>query len=258
MGVVYLAHDRKRDCLVALKVLAPELARTLGTRRFHREIAIAARLEHPGIAALQESGEAGPFLFYTMPYIEGHSLRERLKDGPLGVLEAVHLAGELLGALGYAHARGVVHRDVKPENILLSGEHPVIVDFGIARAVVAASGDEPITETGFVVGTVAYSSPEQAAAERVIDGRSDLYSLGCVLFEMVAGEAPFAGPSPMAVLARHMVAPVPDIRLYRTGVPEGLHRLLLRALAKTPDDRFPTAEAMAAALGKLEAAAAPG
>jgi len=249
MGVVYLARDRKQDRLVAVKILAPELARTLGTRRFHREIAIAAQLSHPHIAPLHESGQAGPYLYYTMPFIEGDSLSQRLaRDGTLAVTDALGIAGELLAALAYAHTRGIVHRDVKPENIMISGGHAVIVDFGIARAISAATSDEPITETGFVVGTVAYSSPEQASADREIDGRSDLYSLGCVLYEMLAGEPPFSGPSPQAVLARHMVAPLPDIRLLRPDVPAALPPILKRAMAKAPGDRFPGAEAMARAL----------
>jgi len=257
--VVYLAYDRKHDRPVALKVLAPELARTLGTRRFHREIAIAAQLTHPHIAPLHESGQAGQFLFYTMPYIEGESLGERLRrEGPLAVSDAVRITGQLLSALGYAHARGIVHRDVKPENILLSGEKAVIVDFGIARAISVASSDEPITETGFIVGTVAYSSPEQASGDREIDGRSDIYSLGCVMYEMLAGEPPFNGPSPQAILARHMVAALPNIRVLRRDVPAELVAILGRAMAKAPKDRFPGAEAMARALEEVVPAGAHG
>jgi serine/threonine-protein kinase len=249
MGVVYLARDRKHDRLVALKVLAPELARTLGTRRFHREIAIAAQLSHPQIAALHESGQAGPYLYYTMPFIEGDSLAQLLaREGRLPVADALRITEELLQALGYAHARGIVHRDVKPENIMISSGHAVIVDFGIARAVSVATSDEPITETGFIVGTVSYSSPEQASGDRAIDGRSDIYSLGCVLYEMLAGEAPFTGPSPQAILARHMIAPPPDLRVLRPDVPAALLPILGRAMAKAPGDRYPRAEAMAKAI----------
>jgi serine/threonine-protein kinase len=184
-----------------------------------------------------------------MPFIEGESLAQQLaREGTLAVDDAVRITEELLSALAYAHSRGIVHRDVKPENIMISGGHAVIVDFGIARAVSAATGDEPITETGFVVGTVAYSSPEQASGERAIDGRSDIYSLGCVLYEMLAGEAPFTGPSPQAILARHMVAPLPDIRLLRPDVPAAIPPIIRRALAKAPKDRFPDAAAMAKAL----------
>jgi serine/threonine-protein kinase len=249
MGTVYLASDRKHDRLVAVKVLAPELARTLGTRRFHREIAIAAQLSHPHIATLHESGQAGPFLYYTMPFIEGESLAQWLaRERTLAVSDAVRITEEVLSALAYAHSRGIVHRDVKPENIMISGGHAVIVDFGIARAVSAAVSDEPITEPGFVVGPVAYSSPEQASGDREIDGRSDIYSLGCVLYEMLAGEAPFTGPSAQAILARHMIAALPDIRLLRPDLPAAIPPILRRALAKAPKDRFPDAKAMAKAL----------
>ncbi len=255
MGTVYLAHDRKHDRRVALKVLAPELARSLGTRRFHREISIAARLSHPHIAPLHESGQAGAFLYYTMPFIEGGSLRDRLNAGPLPVAEALGLGIEVADALGYAHGRGIVHRDVKPENILLPGGHAVIVDFGIARAISAASTEEPITETGLIVGTASYVSPEQAAGE-ALDGRSDLYSLGCVVYEMLAGDPPYGGASTQAVIARHLAAPVPDLCIMRPEAPPSLAAVLRRALAKAPGDRFSTAGEMAESLREVLSAAA--
>jgi serine/threonine-protein kinase len=247
MATVFLARDLRHDRPVALKVLRPELA-VLGPERFLQEIRIAARLQHPHILPVHDSGEAAGRLWYTMPYVEGESLRQRLaRDGQLPLDQAVRLITQVLGALGYAHARGVIHRDIKPENILLEGDEAVVADFGVARAI-SAAGDSRLTETGLALGTPTYMSPEQAAASRELDGRSDLYAVGCVLYEMLAGQPPFGGATAQQLLARHAMDPVPPLRTVRATVPEGLERSVMRALAKAPADRFPTAAAFAEAL----------
>jgi len=238
MATVYLAQDLKHGRSIALKVLRPELATALGPERFVREIEIAARLTHPNILPLHDSGEAGGLLYYVMPYVEGESLRSRLaREGPLPLDQALEIAREVADALGYAHAHGVVHRDIKPENILLQSGHAVVADFGIARAIWEVAGDR-LTETGIAVGSPAYMSPEQAGAEAHIDGRSDIYALGCVLYEMLAGEPPFTGPTPRAVAAKHMRQSVPSIRVTRPGVPADVDRVIRRAMAKAPADRY--------------------
>ncbi len=237
MATVYLAQDVKHHRQVAVKVLAPELAAALGPDRFLREIEISAGLDHPHILPLYDSGQAGEFLYYVMPYVEGESLRERLKrERQLPLEDSRQIAREVADALSYAHSRGVVHRDIKPENILLAGGHARVADFGIARAVTAAGGDR-LTQTGVAVGTPLYMSPEQAAGDQDLDGRSDLYSLGCVLFEMLAGEPPFTGP-PETMLAKHLTAEPPNITTIRPAVPLEVSAALTRALAKTPADRF--------------------
>src|SRR2546430_4284188 len=218
MATVYLAQDRKHHRQVAIKVLKPELAAALGPERFLREIDTAARLTHPHILPLHDSGEAEGFLFYVMPYVEGESLRDRLsreKQLPLG--DALQIAREVADALSYAHSRDVVHRDIKPENILLEAGHAVVSDFGIARAIRAAGGDE-LTTTGIAVGTPAYMSPEQASTDARIDGRADIYALGCVLYEMLAGRPPFRGSSAQAVRARHAHGSVPPLHPARQAV----------------------------------------
>src|SRR5712691_9101040 len=202
MATVYLARDLRHGRPVAIKVLRPEIAATLGPERFLREIDTAARLTHPHILPLHDSGEAAGFLFYVMPYVEGESLRDRLsreKQLPLG--DALQIAREVADALSYAHSHDVVHRDIKPENILFEAGHAVVTDFGIARAITAAGG-ETLTGTGIAVGTPAYMSPEQLAGGEHVDGRTDVYSLGCVLYEMLAGEPPFTGPTAQAIQAR--------------------------------------------------------
>ncbi|HTR19236.1 MAG TPA: serine/threonine-protein kinase, partial [Gemmatimonadales bacterium] len=246
MATVYLARDAKHDRLVALKVLRPELAAVLGTERFLREIQIAARLSHPHIVPLHDSGEAGGFLYYVMPFVEGESLRDRLRKGPLPVEAAVRLAGEVAGALAYAHAQGIVHRDIKPENILIQSGHAVVTDFGIARAVSVAGGPG-LTGTGVTVGTPLYMSPEQIVGDPV-DGRSDVYSLGCVLYEMMAGSPPFSGTTSLAVLAGHASDPIPSLRRRRADVPEALERTITKALAKQPGERYDSAAALVASL----------
>lgn len=256
MATVYLATDVKHGRRVAVKVLDPELARAIGPRRFLQEIAIAAKLTHPDILALHDSGEADGLLYYVMPYVEGESLRDRLsreRHLPLG--EAVEIIRGVAAALSYAHTQGVIHRDIKPENILFIGRQAVVADFGIARAVDAA-GTGRLTETGLAVGTPAYMSPEQASGDHSLDGRSDIYGLGCIAYEMLGGEPPFTGPNPQAVIARHTVDPVPRLRTLRPTVPEGVERAVEKALAKVPADRFDTAEEFAGALAEASRAEA--
>ncbi len=250
MATVYLAQDLKHHRKVAIKVLRPELAAALGAERFLREIEISASLHHPHILALYDSGTADGLLYYVMPLVEGESLRDRLnRDRQLPVDDALQIAREVADALSYAHGRGVVHRDVKPENILLESGHAVVADFGIARAISAAGGEQ-LTETGLVVGTPAYMSPEQAAGDRDIDGRSDLYSLACVLFEMLAGQPPFTGPTVESVVRQHVTAPPPPVTQFRPAVPAAVADALARALAKTPADRFNPVAQFTAALDR--------
>ena len=257
MAVVYLARDRKHDREVAVKVLRPELAAALGVERFLREIRIAAGLQHPNILPLYDSGEADGLLYYVMPYVAGDSLRDRIrKGGPMALADALGVVSETADALGYAHSHNVVHRDIKPENILISGGHALVADFGIARAITAAGGDR-VTETGVSVGTPAYMSPEQALADPQVDGRADIYALGCVLYEMLAGEPPFTGPTAQAVIARHSVDPVPPLTTVRPGVPAEVDAAMRRALAKVPADRYPTAADFRAALSGARPAAGP-
>jgi serine/threonine protein kinase/formylglycine-generating enzyme required for sulfatase activity len=253
MAIVYLAHDRRHDRPVALKTLRPELVPALGPERFLREIQIAARLQHPNILPLHDSGEANGLLYYVMPYVEGESLRARLdREGQLPIEDALAIACQVADALAYAHSRDVVHRDIKPENILLSGEHALVADFGIARAISEAGG-ERLTETGLAVGTPAYMSPEQAAAEPRLSGRSDIYSLGCVLYEMLSGQPPFVGPSAQAVIARKLTDPVPPLRTVRESVPVQLEQVILKAMSRAPADRFPSAARLTDALEQLRA-----
>ncbi len=248
MATVYLGQDLKHRRPVAIKVLHPELATALGVERFLREIEIAAGLTHPHILPLFDSGEADGLLYYVMPYIEGETLRGRLDhERQLPIEDAVRIACDIAAALAYAHNRGVVHRDIKPENILFSAGRAVVADFGIARAVTAASL-ERITATGVAIGTPAYMSPEQALADPQVDGRTDVYSLGCVVYEMLTGSPPFTGPSAQAVLARHTIDPAPSIRGVRPTVPSTLERAVFKALAKAPADRFGSATQFADAL----------
>jgi tetratricopeptide (TPR) repeat protein len=247
MATVYLARDLRHDRLVALKVLSPELAVALGTARFEREIGIAARLHHPLILPVFDSGAsprgpgAGSCLWYTMPFVEGESLRDRLqRESQLAIEEAVRIGCEVADALGYAHAHDVIHRDIKPENIMLTGGHALVADFGVARAL-STIGEDRLTETGLSLGTPTYMSPEQAAGDDELDHRSDLYSLGCVLFEMLGGEPPFTGSSSRAIMARHAIDPVPSLRTVRSNVPAGLEAAIRRALSKVPGDRFASA-----------------
>ena len=251
MATVYLADDLRHRRSVALKVLRPEIAATLGAARFLREIEVTAGLRHPHILPLLDSGEADGVLYYVMPYVEGESLRDRLtRERQLPVDEAVKIGAEVADALGYAHSRGVVHRDIKPENILLEAGHAVVADFGVARAITAV-GDDRLTETGLVVGTPAYLSPEQVAGEREIDGRSDVYALGCVLHEMLVGEPPITGPSVAAILARKSIEAPAGVRRVREAVPPEIERTIQRALAVVPADRQRTATDLAAELTRF-------
>jgi DNA-binding SARP family transcriptional activator/tRNA A-37 threonylcarbamoyl transferase component Bud32 len=245
-ATVYLARDRRVDRPVALKVLRPEVASATDARRFRREIAILARLHHPHILQLYDSGVlpagAGPRgLFYVMPYVGGESLRRRLeRESPLPVAEALAIARDVAEALAHAHASGVIHRDIRPENILLDSGHALVADFGIA-SVLETAGAGRLSESGVVLGAPAYVSPEQARGDAAIDGRSDIYSLGCVLYEMLAGEPPFSGATRAAVLAHHCGSPVPPLRTVRPELPASLEHAVVRALAKSPEQRFPTA-----------------
>jgi serine/threonine-protein kinase len=255
MATVYLAHDEKHDRKVALKVLKPEIGQTVGAERFLREIQLAAKLSHPHILPLFDSGEADGLLYYVMPNVEGQSVRDLLNTSQqLPVIEAVRIAREVAGALDYAHRHGVVHRDVKPENIMLHDGHAMVADFGIGKAVSAVEG-EAFTQTGMSVGTPAYMSPEQAAGEAV-DGRSDLYSLGCVLYEMLVGEQPFTGPTVQAVIAKRFVQTPADVTALRDGVARPLARAVQKVLARTPIDRFETGAQLISALSETEAPAA--
>jgi serine/threonine-protein kinase len=248
MATVYLAEDLKHHRQVAIKVLRPELAASLGVERFVREIEIAANLTHPHILALFDSGEAGGFLYYVMPFIEGESLRERIdREGKLDIKEAIRLTDQVASALSHAHERGLVHRDIKPENILLTGDQAIVADFGIARAVEVAGG-ERLTGTGLAVGTPAYMSPEQAVGDENIDARSDVYALGCVVYEMVSGGAPFEGATPQEMLAKHAVDTAPSLRTSDPSIPLFVERAVDRALAKSRADRFQSASEFADAL----------
>jgi TolB-like protein/cytochrome c-type biogenesis protein CcmH/NrfG len=247
MATVFLAHDLRHDRPVALKVLRPDLAQVLGAERFLREIRLSGRLQHPHIVVVHDSGNADGQLWFTMPYIEGETLRSRLqREKQLPVDEALRITREVADALQYAHQQGVIHRDIKPENILLSGAHALVADFGIARALRSES-DEQLTESGFSVGTPQYMSPEQAAAHKDIDPRTDVYSLGCVLYEMLAGEPPYTGPNPQAVLAKRLTEPIPHLRTVR-DVPAALERAVTKALARSPADRYATAAEFGSAL----------
>jgi Tol biopolymer transport system component len=240
MATVYLAHDLKHDRKVALKVLRPELGAVLGAERFLREIQLTAKLQHPHILPLLDSGEATGLFFYVMPYVEGESLRQRLeREKQLSLEEALRLTSEVAEALDYAHQQGVIHRDIKPENILLSRGHALVADFGIALAVTQAGGGR-LTETGLSLGTPAYMSPEQAMAEADLDGRTDQYGLACVLYEMLAGEPPYTGPTAQAIVAKRLREPVPHLSTIRE-VPAGVEAAVTRALAKARVDRFSTA-----------------
>jgi serine/threonine-protein kinase len=252
MATVYLAQDVKHDRQVAIKVLREDLSASLGAGRFLREIKIAAQLQHPHILPLLDSGEADGFLFFVMPYIKGQSLRERIdREGELPVHEAVRLLTEVVDALVEAHEHGVVHRDVKPDNVMLSGRHALVTDFGVAKAISEATGRNTVTTLGVAVGTPTYMSPEQAAADPHVDHRSDIYSVGVMAYEMLSGRPPFTGSTPQQVLAAH-VTEVPDsVAKRRPAIPPAIEAVVMRCLAKRPADRFQTAADLHAALEPL-------
>jgi eukaryotic-like serine/threonine-protein kinase len=242
MATVFLARDLRHERRVAVKVLHEDLGAAVGAERFRREISIATSLTHPHILTLYDSGEAAGMLYYVMPFIEGESLRHRIdREKQLPIDQALKITGEVASALGYAHRKGIVHRDIKPENILLEDGHAIVADFGIARAVMADGGGA-LTKTGMSLGTPTYMSPEQAFAEKDIDGRSDMYSLACVLYEMLTGQPPFTGPNAQAIMARHSMSEVPSMQIVRATIPDEVEDVVQKALAKAPADRFATVD----------------
>ncbi len=251
MATVYLAEDLKHHRKVALKVLEPELAATVGAERFLREIELAARLQHPNILPVHDSGEAGGFVFYVMPYVEGESLRDRLERGALPIPDAVRILVEVADALSHAHAHGVVHRDIKPDNVLLSGRHALVVDFGVAKAVRGPAGVGVRTGTGVALGTPAYMAPEQAIAGAEQDHRVDIYALGVLGYELLAGRGPFTATTTEELLAAHVTAVPEPVETYRPEVSPGLSQVVMRCLAKRPGDRWQTAEEVRAQLEPL-------
>jgi len=248
MATVYLAQDVKHDRVVALKVLHPDLAVALGPDRFLREIRLAARLNHPHILGLFDSGDADGHLYYVMPYVEGESLRERLdREQQLPIEEAVHHGRAIASALDYAHRQNIVHRDIKPENVMLYEGEAMVMDFGIAKAV-SAAGSETLTQTGMMIGTPAYVSPEQAAGEMNLDGRSDQYSLACMIYEMITGERPFSGATPQAIMAKRFTETPRPLRSVRRDVPENVEKAVMRAMATEATSRYTTSAQFAQAL----------
>jgi pimeloyl-ACP methyl ester carboxylesterase len=243
MATVFLARDVKHDRHVAIKVLRPELTHSLGPERFLREIHIVARLQHPHILGLIDSGESDGILYYVMPYVSGESLRTRLaREGEMPIPEAVWILREIADALAHAHAQQVIHRDIKPENVMFSSRHAQVADFGIARAVAEAATAGPITATGIVVGSPAYMAPEQAASDPMMDHRADIYAFGVLAYEVLTGMPPFTAPSVVQLVSAHMTRPPEPLTRHRPGIPEPLEELVLRCLAKRPADRFQRAE----------------
>src|SRR5258706_4485374 len=246
MATVYLARDVKLNRQVAIKVLLPELGYVLGPERFRREIEVATKMSHPHILLIYDSGDAAGELYYVMPYVAGESLRARLfRERQLSLDEALRIAAEVASALDHSHRHGIIHRDIKPENILLEDGQALVADFGIARAV-SAVGEGKLTSTGISLGTPAYMSPEQGMADPNLHGRTHIYSLGCVLYEMLAGSPPFTGRTTQALIARHSLDQVPSLSIVRQTIPEEVEDAVLIALAKVPADRYNTAGGVAA------------
>jgi len=235
---VLLAHDTERDQLVAVKILRPEVTTAIGKKRFQREIDIIRTLKHPNILPLLDAGTVGSQIFFTAPFVEGDTLRTKIeREKQLSLAETISIASDVAAALDYAHARGLIHRDVKPANILLSGGRAVVADFGIARAV-AVDRAEAITISGASLGTAQYMSPEQCGAVRELDARTDVYALGCVVYEMLTGEPPFTGPNEQAIIARHCAEPPRSMRVVRPSIPERVDHVVLKALAKVRAHRY--------------------
>jgi serine/threonine-protein kinase len=256
MAVVYLANDLRHDRTVAIKLLQPDITSSLTAERFLREIRITARLQHPNILGLFDSGAEGGFCYYVMPYVEGETLRERLeREGRLDLAEAMGVATDLSAALSYAHSRGVVHRDIKPENVLFSAGKAMLADFGLARAL--SEGQRTITVAGMSLGTPAYMSPEQAQGLEGIDHRSDIYALGCVVFETVAGQPPFTGPGMGRIIQQHVQTPPPPLARFRPDAPPALDGVLQKALAKDPAERFQSATDLLTAMRRVEGGESP-
>ena len=254
MATVYLAEDLKHHREVALKVLRPELAATMGPERFFREIQVAARLQHPHILPLHDSGEAGGFLFFVMPFVPGESLRDRLgRIGELPVQDAVRILVQVADALSYSHSQGVVHRDIKPDNVMLSGRHALVTDFGVAKAVSESKGKDQVTTAGVALGTPTYMAPEQATADPMLDHRVDIYALGVVGYELLTGRTPFGGLSPQQTLVAHVTETPDPIRKYREACPPELEAVLMRCLAKRASDRWQSADELMAALEPFSA-----
>jgi len=252
MAFVYLGTDIKHDRQVAIKVLKPELAASLGAERFLREIQITAKLQHPNILPLYDSGEADGLLYYVMPFVVGESLSDQVeRESQLSIHDAVQITREVAEALAYAHSYGLIHRDIKPDNVMMSNGHAIVADFGIARAMSEAGADK-LTQTGMAVGTPAYMSPEQAAGEPNVDGRADIYSVGCMFYEMLVGQVPFTGPNAMAVMARHSMDNITPPSLMRQSIPPEVEDVVFKAMEKLPADRYRTAHEMVEALKAIE------
>jgi serine/threonine-protein kinase len=248
MATVYLAHDVKHNRKVALKVLRPELAAVIGAERFLKEIEVTANLQHPHILPLHDSGEADTFLYYVMPYVEGETLRDTIdREKQLSINDAVEITRSVAAALDYAHRKGVIHRDIKPENVLMHDGQPLIADFGIALAVSHAGGTR-LTETGLSIGTPHYMSPEQAMGDRELDARSDVYSLGAMLYEMLAGDPPYMGNTAQAIVAKVITEKAPPVTVHRDTVPPNIAAAVAQALNKLPADRFGSAAQFSEAL----------
>ncbi len=250
MATVYLAKDLKHHRKVALKVLRPELAAALGPERFVREVETVASLQHPHILPLFDSGEADGFLYYVMPFVDGESLRERLKRGAIPIHEAVRILREVVDALAHAHQHGIVHRDIKPDNVMLSGRHAVVTDFGVAKAV-SAAGTDKLTTVGVALGTPTYMAPEQAMGETNLDARADIYSVGALAYELLTGVPPFERPTAQALLSAHVLEKPTPPETRRAGIAPGLSDLVMRCLEKEKDNRYQTAEEMLPALEML-------